>query len=428
MLTDQIVCIGVNHETAPVAVREDLACLPPHFGALLEARIPQAREWALISTCNRVELYVAAAPGAALAPRLAALFAEAHGSAPAALRHHLYLLSGDEATWHLLRVAAGLDSLVLGEPQILGQVNRAFVLAQEQGTIGPALSAVFRAAIRAGKRVRAETPISHSPASVPSVAIAQARDALGSLGDREILLLGAGAMAHTAVKALRARGYTRVHVANRTRERAAALVAPWGGTAYGLDELPAALRRADVVFCATHAAAPLITRAMARQAMGGRQDRPLLLFDLAVPRDIAPGVAGLPNVRVVNLDQLQDGLDESLQARQTAVPAAEAILADEWARLEGCLAELAIRPVIAGLRQKAEVIRRRELARALGRLDHIDDATLAQLTHLSRTLVNQLLHEPTVRLRAEASGEQPEFYATAVRDLFNLESLEDPGA
>jgi glutamyl-tRNA reductase len=427
MLPDQIICIGVNHETAPVAVREELACLPPRFGSLITARIPQVHEWALISTCNRVELYVVAAAGEDAAPALVALFAEAHGNVPAALQHHLYLLRDDEAAGHLLRVAAGLDSLVLGEPQILGQVNRAFALAQEQGGAGPVLTAVFRAAISAGKRVRSETAIGQWPASVPSVAIAQAREALGGLVEREILLVGAGAMAHTAVKALRARGYEHVHVANRTRSRAAALVAAWGGTAYGLEELPQALRRADVVFCATHAGAPLITAGMVRQVMAERTERPLLLFDLAVPRDVEEAVGTLPDVCLVSLDDLQSTLDESLQQRQGAVPAAEAILAAEQLRLEGQLAELSVRPVIAGLRQKAEAIRCRELARALRRLDGLDEETLAQITHLSQTLVNQLLHEPTLRLRAEAVNGEPTYYATAVRDLFNLDALEERG-
>lgn len=427
MLPDQIICIGVNHETAPVAVREDLACLPPHFGSLIAARVPQVHEWALISTCNRVELYVVAAAGEDIGSVLVALFAEAHGSVPAALQHHLYLLRDGEATGHLLRVAAGLDSLVLGEPQILGQVNRAFALAQEQGGAGPVLTAVFRAAISAGKRVRSETAIGQWPASVPSVAIAQAREMLGSLMEREILLVGAGAMAHTAVKALRARGYEHVHAANRTKSRAAALVAEWGGTAYGLAELPQALLRADVVFCATHADAPLITAAMTQEMMARRGPRPLLLFDLAVPRDVEEAVGRLPDVSLISLDELQGTLDESLQQRQEAVPAAEMILAAEQARLEGQLAELTVRPVIAGLRQKAEAIRRRELARALRRLDDVDEKTLAQITHLSQTLVNQLLHEPTLRLRAEAANGEPDFYATAVRDLFNLDAPGERG-
>jgi glutamyl-tRNA reductase len=419
MVPAQIYCIGVNHETAPLAVREGLACTPAFHDTILKEDYPQISEWVWISTCNRVELYAACFCELATG-QLGDLFVELHGGKLEELQPYIYFLRNEEASSHLLHVAAGLNSLVLGEPQILGQVSRSFSHAQELGTTGPVLRALFRAALAAGKRVRNETEISKNPASVPSVAINQARDRLGSLKDKHILLLGAGAMARTAMKALTTRGYKHISVANRTPAHAQALVEPWNGRAYTLDELPDALETADVVFSATHAEHPLITTPMMAAVMEKRVQRPLMLFDLAVPRDIDPAVIELPGVSLIDMDRVQEELDESLIARRREVPAAEAILAEELDRLQVKLAELSIRPVISGLRQKAEAIRRRELERTMRHLGDVDQETLDHIQHLSRSLVNQLLHEPTKRLRQEARGEQPDAVSKVVRELFDL--------
>lgn len=427
MRTAQIFCMGVNHETAPLAIREALACTPPIQQPLLGKHCPQIDEWALLTTCNRVEIYAAATADEVIDMPADILLAH-FGDVGEKLRSHIYFYRDREAADHLLHVAAGLDSLVLGEPQILGQVNRAFYEAQEHGSTGPALTALFRAAVAAGKRVRSETDIGKNPASVPSVAINQACQRLGGLQDRDILLVGAGAMAHTAIKALRTRNYARIHVANRTIERASALVAPWGGTAFGLDQLPQALSQADIVFCATHAQRPLLTTELLYDVQAARQHRPLLLFDLAVPRDIDPRVERIPGVSLIDLDHLQADLDESIIARRREIPAAEAIIEQEMMRLEKEMAEIAMRPVIAGLRQKAEEIRQRELKRTLRYLGEVDEATRAHIDHLSHALVNQLLHEPTLRLRREATGEHPEKMCATVCDLFNLDLPEGSSA
>jgi len=419
MVPAQIYCIGVNHETAPLAVREGLVCTPDVHESILKNDYPQIAEWAWISTCNRVELYAACFCELA-AGKVSDLFAELHGGCLEDLQPYVYSLQNEEAAAHLLHVAAGLDSLVLGEPQILGQVSRSFSHAQEHGTTGSVLRALFRSALTAGKRVRNETAIGKNPASVPSVAINQAGDQLGSLRDKNILLLGAGAMARTAVKALTARGYTNISVANRTPAHARTLVEPWNGRIYTLDELPGALETADVVFTATHAERPLITAAMLAEVMEKRAHKEILLFDLAVPRDIEPAVAGLPGVSLIDMDRVQEELDESLIARRAEVPAAEAILAEELERLQGKLAELSIRPVITGLRQKAEAIRQRELARTIRHLGDVDQETLDHIQHLTHSLVNQLLHEPTKRLRQEAKGDRPDEVSEVVRELFDL--------
>jgi glutamyl-tRNA reductase len=427
MTSTQILCIGVNHQTAPLAVREALCAVPPVRDPSSGHACPGIDEWVILATCNRLEIYAALAAGTALdAPQ--ELLRAHFGLPDHDLAQQLYVYKDEAAVTHLLRVASGLDSLVLGEPQILGQVSRAFSAAQQEGSTGPVMRALFRAAIAAGKRVRNETAIGCNPASVPSVAISQARQTLGSLRDRRILLVGAGAMARTAVKALAARSYKRIDVANRTVAHAQALVSGWGGRAYDLDELPAALAAADVVLCATNAQHALITSQMVAGVMAGREQRPLLLMDLAVPRNIDPAVELVAGVTLVDMDHLRAELDESLIARRRQVPAAEAILAAEEARLKTRLTELSMRPVISELRRKAEAIRRREVARTMRHLGDVDEATQVQIDHLSRALVNQLLHEPTIRLRREANREQAQDVVETVRELFDLDLPEEQPA
>lgn len=424
MIPAQILCIGVNHETAPLAVRETMACAPPVADPLLGKQCPHIDAWVMLTTCNRVEMYIATSQETPVDATRDMLLTHFHDLGDDLLPY-MYVHKGEAAIDHLLRVAAGLDSLVLGEPQILGQVNRAFGQAQEQGTAGPVMRALFRSALAAGKRVRNETGIGRNPASVPSVAINQARAALGTLGDRSILLVGAGAMAQTAIKALRARNYEAINIANRTPAHAQALADGWGGKVFALDELDAAVAGADIVFCATHARQPLLDRELVARVVEQRPERPLLLFDLAAPRNIDPAVEELAGVTLVDMDRLRAELDDSLVARRREIPAAEAIIAEEMAWLNERLAELAMRPVITGLRQKAESIRRRELARTLRHLGEIDPETFSHIDHLSQALVNQLLHEPTRHLRKEANGDSRDSLAETVRALFNLEFPEE---
>jgi glutamyl-tRNA reductase len=321
---------------------------------------------------------------------------------------------------HLLSVAAGLDSMVLGEPQILGQVTAAlqaasYQAALNQRTAGPVLTALFQAAIRAGKRARTETAISNNPASVSSVAVSLARRALGSLSGKNILIVGAGEMGRLAVKAVRSRRLANVAVANRTLSRAEALVAGWNGRSYSLDQLPEAIAEADVIITTALAQTPLITE----QTIGHRT-RPLVIIDVAVPRNVAASVAGLAHVQLFDLDDLQATLDESLTARQAEVPAVEAIIVEEQKRLEVELHRLTVKPLIVDMRLKAEQIRQAEWERTLRYLGDLDPQAVAHIQHFSRSLVNKLLHEPTVRLRESAGAETAGEYEAAVRVLFGL--------
>lgn len=408
-----ILCLGLNYQTAPVALRERLHCSL----AVLAAQMPTAvTELVLLSTCNRIELYAVVHVGETdSATPLLNLLAHTQQLDPVELADHVYFLTGDTAVNHLLRVASGLDSLVLGEPQILGQVTDAYRTAVAQHTIGPILDALFKTAIRTGKRARAESAISSNPASVSSVAIALARQALGGLANRAILVVGVGEMGQLALKALRARGLTNVSVANRTKSRAETAVARFNGCAYSLDELPQAIRAADVVISAAHTAQPIIDIT----TIGGRE-RPLVIVDIAVPRNVDTAVGALPHVQLFNLDHLQATLDESLAARQAEMPLVAQIIATETELLTVQYSELTVKPLILEMRRKAEQIREAELERALRRLGNVDEQTMAHIQRFSHSLVNKLLHEPTLCLKEKAGESQAGEYATAVRELFGM--------
>lgn len=408
-----ILCLGLNHQTAPVALRERLNC---SLATLAGHMTTAVTELALISTCNRIELYAIIQPGetAAAAPLLN-LLAQTQQLDPAELEDYVYFLTGDTAVNHLLRVASGLDSLVLGEPQILGQVTDAYMTAVSQHTIGPILDALFKTAIRTGKRARTETAISSNPASVSSVAIALAQQALGGLAHRAMLVVGVGEMGQLALKALRARGLTQVSVANRTKSRAETAVAPFNGRAYSLDELPQALHAADVVITATYSPQPIVDIKTI-----GERERPLVIVDIAVPRNVDTAVATLPHVRLYSLDDLQATLDDSLAARTAEIPQVEHIIAAETEQLSTHYVELTVKPLILEMRRKAEQIRETELERALRHLGEVDEQTMIHLQRFSHSLVNKLLHEPTLRLKEKAGHQRAGEYATAVRELFGL--------
>ncbi len=422
-----IVCLGLSHQTAPVALREQLSCsvkdlMGSAAGGAKESTLSGIPELALLSTCNRLEIYARIeinphATRGILASRLAL----ARGVRIAELDSHLYYLQGREAAEHLFRVATGLESLVLGEPQILGQVNETYMSAVSAKSAGPTLTALFRAAIRAGKRARSETGIGSKPASIPSVAIAKAQQIAGDLRGRRPLVVGMGEMGQLALKSLKSRGVERISVANRSSVAAEAFAEGCKGNAYTMAELARALADADIVISATAAPHIIISLEMVKQAMAQRGHKPLVLVDIAVPRDIDPAVAVIPGVHLFDLDDLNGGLDETLAARQREVPKVEEIIDEEMLAFQEDLCEITIRPVIAGLYQKAEFIRQRELQRTLRFFENADQETLERFQLFSRSLVNKLLHDPTVRLKEVAANGEVELYADAVRHLFSLE-------
>lgn len=419
-------CLGINHHTAEVSLREQLAFSDDSLKAAL-ARLgcgrgmrPQAcTEMVILSTCNRVEIY-------ALAPQesfrvLEEFLAEAQDVPRSIFAEQLYRYSGERAVAHLLRVAAGLDSLVLGEPQILGQVMHAFELARGQNTVGPVLSRLFQLALRAGKRARTETAIGQNPASISSVAIRLAERVVNDLPAARILVLGAGEMAELSVEALRKRGVTDIQVMNRTQERARLLAQRWGGEVATYEHLPQAMQRADVVIASTGAPHTILHAEMIARSLDERE-RPLVIIDIAVPRDVDPEVGSLPGVSLYDMDSLQAHLAHSLSERAREIPRVEAILAELENEFQEYLAMLEVFPLIAEMHQRAESIRQQELEKTFRRLPHLSDAERQHLNALTQTLVKKILHAPTTRLRSAANQPEAADYTSVARLLFDLDT------
>jgi glutamyl-tRNA reductase len=430
-----ILCLGLSHHTAPVELRERLSYSTTALRAALarfksdaqgrapgQARPPGITELVVLSTCHRLELYTAAPDSheAGSFTSLLNFLMETHGPLAAGLEDRFYRLAGREAVEHLFCVAAGLDSMILGEPQVLGQVTDAYGLALEHGAAGLVLSALFRAAIHAGKRARAETGISRNPATLSSVAVKLAERIVGELASRRVLIVGAGEMAELAAEALRVRGVAQIAVVNRTRDRALLLAERWGAQALAFEQLAEALAEADIVLTSTGAPHVILTADIARAALATRPHRPLVCIDIAVPRDVDPEICRLPNVHYYDIDDLEAHLNGALAERQREVPRAKAILDEEAQAFLEWLRGLEIVPLIADLRAKADAIRRAEVEKTLRRLPHLGEAERRHIETLTEALVNKLLHDPTRRLKAEANNGQAAQYAAAVRDLFAL--------
>jgi glutamyl-tRNA reductase len=413
---DRLICLGVSHRTAPVELRERFETLG--VGA---DRCPEVDEHAVLATCYRIELYAYLAVGVEEGrDALIDTLAEAHAAERTALTDHLYVHVGEDVARHLSRVASGLDSLVLGEAEIQGQVREAFEEARRAGTTGRVLELLFRSAVTSGRRARSETAIGANPATASSMALSLAEGALGNLRERNALVVGAGRIGLQTLKALAGRGVTRTAVANRSRDRAVEAATPFHAGTYGLDQLPEALAWADLVVTATSSESPVVSSAAVGAAMAQR-DRALVIVDLAVPADVERSAGDIPDVRLFDVDDLRAGLDDALASRLREVPSVEAIVEEEVVAFDRRYRELEIEPVLAALRRRAERIREAEVERTLRLLGDVDDATAEHIRRLSHGLVKKLLHEPTVRLRERAGSGDADEVAADARDLFGLE-------
>ncbi|HJR95695.1 MAG TPA: glutamyl-tRNA reductase [Gaiellaceae bacterium] len=417
----RLVCLGLSHRTAPVELRERIGAL-----GLGAERCPAVIEHAVLHTCYRVELYARLTSGVEDArDELVDALSYAHDVPRGLLLEHLYVHSGEDVARHLSRVAAGLDSLVLGEAEILGQVGDAYELGEAAGTVGPGLKLLFRTAISAGRRARSETAIGANPATASSMALALAESALGDLREKHVLVIGAGRIGLQTLKAAEGRGIAHIAVANRTKERAAEVATRFTAAAHGLDELADALAVADVAISATSSETPVLAAAAVRAAMTGRADRPLVLVDLAVPADVEREAGEIPGTRLFDVDDLRAGLGDTMTARLREVPRVEAVVEEEVEDFGRRYRELEVEPLLSELRKRAESIRTRELARALDDLGDVDPAVAERMEHLSRTLVKRLLHDPTVRARERAGAGSADEVADAVRDLFGISPPSD---
>jgi glutamyl-tRNA reductase len=427
-----VLCLGISHTTAPLSVRERLAydatalemALTRATAKRADARWPLA-ELAILSTCHRVELYAVARDADDDADRsfaaLADFLAETRDVDRAQFQSYAERLSGVDAVAHLCSVAAGLCSVVLGESEVLGQVDRAHEAAERVGAAGPVLSMLFRTAVRAGRRARAETEIGRNPASIGSIAVELAERLAPDLRGHNVLVVGAGKMGARAAAALGVRGDWQITVVNRTYHRAQELAGASNGRGMSVELLREGIAWADVVITSTGAPHTIIGPALVHDAMAGRPERPLICIDIAVPRDVDPAVRAVSGVRLFDIDDLRDRAECGMAERRAEIPRVEQIVREQTAAFERWRRSTAFEPLLRELRQHAEAIRRRELERVLQRLPMLDDAAREQVEHLSQSLMNRLLHEPTRRLRHEGSNGAAESYARMARELFGLE-------
>ena len=403
-----VVLVGISHHRAPIELRER-AALDPRRAAELARRLSGDHgEAVCLSTCNRTELYLADESAEEAEHKAeAALIALESELGPA-----LYRLHDEAAALHLFRVAAGLDSMVPGEGEILGQVRG----AHELGATGPILDRLFRQALHAGKKARTETAIGESPASVSSAAAALAEQVFGDLRGRSILVVGAGKVGELAVRSLVTRGATIAFVANRTPDRATDLAHRFGGEPIPLDRVAGELERADVVLSSTSATGWMLTRDQVERALPARKGRPLFLIDLAVPRDLDPAIHELDDCYLYNIDDLEAVVAETLAGRRREAERAEAIVAEEADRFRDWQASLEVVPAITSLRARAEEIRAAELDRA-----KLNDSERRAADSVTAAVLNKLLHLPTIRMKEAAAAADGVIYADAVRHLFGLE-------
>jgi glutamyl-tRNA reductase len=418
----QLLLIGLSHRTTPVELRErlDFSVRGVDTALTALAGLPSHAEAAIISTCNRVELYVACDDVEAARAGVERFVSDFHGVPAADLAPHLYSKLGQDAIRHLLRVAAGLDSLVVGEPQVLGQVKDAYNVAARVGCTGLLLNKLFQSAFVAGKRVRSETALSEGAVSVSYAAVALARKIFGDLKGRTVLVIGAGEMGKLTAIHMRAQGIHRLVIMSRTSKHAESLAATIGGSAMPWESLSTALAEADILITATGASAPIISRALVAQTMKARRQRPLFIIDIAVPRDVEAGAGDLEEVFLYNIDDLQTVVQENISRRATEASRAERIVSEEVSRFTAWLNSRGAVPTVVALRQRFEAVRQSELRRLEPKLSALPPEARARVDEITRLIVEKLLINPTEQLKSISDADTVAAYSDALNRLFNL--------
>jgi len=417
----EIICVGFSHTTTTIDVRERLAFDQQAISDFVFGleRTSQVEEVVVISTCNRVEIYLVTEQISF--DEVITQLANQFSIPETEIRELAYQLVNQQVVAHLFRVASGLDSMVLGEPQILGQVTEAYQTAVELGTVGPRLSKLFLSAIHTGKRVRTETSIGEKSLSVSSLAVSLALKHVPAVERTQVALLGAGEMAELAVEGFRKRGVQTFFVISRTLASACKLAERWQGDAGTLDMLGDVLKDSDILVSSSSAPHILVHPNLIRRVMEHRPDRPLVVLDIAVPRDVDPKVGEIPGVRLYDIDDLSEGVAVSLSAREREVPKAEKILDEEYHLFLAYLATLKVVPVIKQIREHAEEIREVEMDKMFRRHPDLPPEVREQIHLMTRSMVKKILHTPTVRLREEAAGSRVEQFEMVTRQLFGLE-------
>ncbi len=416
----QVSLVGISHKTAPVAVREHFALGPGELPASLARLGERYAGAAVLSTCNRTEVYAVSPRGIGDPRSIVALLNEVKGGQPVE-GAPFFALSGREATRHLFRVAAGVESMVIGESEILGQVRSAFAAATAAGTHSVALSRLFHSAIRVGRRVRSQTHIGRYAVSVSSTAVALARSTLGEIDGKTVLVVSAGEAGKLTARTLRESGVAAMLVTNRSAERARELAADLGGSAVPFEQLEPSMCRADIVITSTASPEFVFGRPQVEAVMRQRPNRPLLLIDIAVPRDIDPAVRGVPGAHLYDIDGLQEIAQANVNLRRRELSRVEAIVEEEVSRYSDWLRLLEVVPTVSSLRARAEAVRLAEIERTLPRMK-ISAADRRRVEAMTSAIVKKLLHAPIARLKTPGEGER---YVEPVRALFDLGAQAD---
>jgi glutamyl-tRNA reductase len=424
----ELLALGISHKTAPVALRERLAFTELEASEFAKALTASAevREAVVISTCNRTEVYLVVGDPVQAEGDVLGLLARRAGIRPTELAQEIYSPRNCDAARQLYRVTAGLESMVVGEAEIQGQVRRAHEAAMRAGSTGAFSNRLFAAALTTGKRVRTETEIGSSRVSVPSVAVDLALSVLGGLAERHVVILGAGETSELTARALAEQGAGTIFVANRHADRALSLAQRFGGSVVGLDGLPDQLLHADIVLSSTSSPHPIVGREELELVMAERAGRPLLLIDIAVPRDIDAGCGELEGVSLYDIDDLQAVVARNLDTRASEIPRAQEIVEEEIQRFARWLGQLEVLPTVSALREHGNTLVEQVLAENAGRWESASPRDLARVEAVARAVMSRLLHEPTIRLRSlsEARGHSS---LELVRELFGLRDDEVAG-
>jgi glutamyl-tRNA reductase len=422
-----VIVVGLNHRTAPVELRERVAVPSSRLDKALHdlSSREHLAEVVLLSTCNRTEIYARSTKFHSAVSDVLDFLSEQGGAPPEQFSEHLYTYYDDSAVSHLFGVAAGLDSMILGEGEILGQVRGAWRQAEADGASGQALARVFRHAIEVGKRVRTDTAIGRSALSVSSAAVALAERTMFSLRGRSVLILGAGDVAEGLGRALVAAGAGDVVVANRTHARAVALADRLGGRAVPLGDLPDVLTRVDVLLTATDSTEVHVERADVEAVMERRGGSPLLIVDVAVPRDVDPGAGEVDGVTLHDVDDLHELTEAALDSRRREIVTVREIIGEELEKFQTDRAAREVAPLVTELRAHAEDIRQAELTRFRAKIDALPPEAREVVDALTQGIVNKLLHEPTVRLKEAAGTARGELFSDALGTLFDIRDAEE---
>jgi glutamyl-tRNA reductase len=418
----ELIVIGLNHRTASIEIRERLAFPDDRIEAALHQvqSLLSLKENMILSTCNRVEIYAAARETEKAILDLKHFLSQFHGLSLKEFERNLYSLIGEEAVRHIFRVASSLDSMVVGEPQVLGQIKSAYEMAVETKTSGLILHRLFHRAFHVAKRVRTETKIGDSAVSVSSVAVELARKIFETLEKKIVLLIGAGEMSELAARHLVSGGVEKVFVTNRTYERAVALAQEFRGEAVPFEEIAQGLKRADIVISATDSPQHLILHDQVVKVMKDRKQKPIFFIDIADPRDIDPRVGDIENVYLYNIDDLKKVADENIKDRKKEAQKAETIVQDEVIKFVNWYHSLEVTPTIVALRKRFEEIRKKELEKTLALHPNLSEKEKKSLEALTSAIINKILHSPLTFLKQTDEEAVADFYVDTLRTLFQL--------